>query len=206
MDVIAHQPRSTICNPLSIFRARGSQQTRLVWSEEVPGAAPGRATIFCIILRSSIAEHPFDKWKTAAQYRAEGPCFRRLKIEDRGFQIFEGIAAPGIFNPRYSIDNPSSSSRGARDLHAAVRRRRFEVQVLAGAPFSNVDHVVTVSIPPCEGGSAGASPVGQPRFQNRARGEESSHRPAKPKHPVQVRGARPHFQQPCSSISQSIRL
>lgn len=57
------------------------------------------------------------------------------------------------------------SSRGARDLHAAVRRRRFEVQVLAGAPFPNVDHVVTVSIPPCEGGSAGAIPVGQPSFQ-----------------------------------------
>jgi hypothetical protein len=30
--------------------------------------------------------------------------------------------------------------------------------------FPNVDHVVTVSIPPCEGGSAGAIPVGQPSF------------------------------------------
>ena len=73
MDVIALQPRSTICDPLSIFRARGSQQTRLVWSEEVPGAAPGRATNLIHILRSSIAEHPLDKRKTAAQYRAEGP-------------------------------------------------------------------------------------------------------------------------------------
>lgn len=110
MDVIAHQPRSTICNPLSIFRARGSQQTRLVWSEEAPGAAPGRATIFCIILRSSIAEHPFDKWKTAAQNRAEGPCFRRLKIEDCGFQIFEGRAQlqeSSIYDPQSPIHLPA---------------------------------------------------------------------------------------------------
>ena len=46
MDAIADQPPSTIYNPRSIFRARGSQQTHLAWDEETPGAAPGRATIF----------------------------------------------------------------------------------------------------------------------------------------------------------------
>ncbi len=73
-----------------------------------------------------------------------------------------------------------------KSLHAALRRRRFGVRVLAGAlpqqreahtawrprpqssrerHFPNVDHVVTVSIPPCEGGGTGASPVGQPGFR-----------------------------------------
>ena len=77
-------------------RARGSQQTRLAWNEEsrarsailnsakriplgrLSGKHPGqhrgaRPTIPKTILRSSIAEHPPDKRKTAAQYRAEGP-------------------------------------------------------------------------------------------------------------------------------------
>jgi hypothetical protein len=48
--------------------------------------------------------------------------------------------------PAWSAIFPSS--RSVRVLHAAVRRRRFEVQVLAGAPFPYVDHVVTVASRP----------------------------------------------------------
>jgi len=43
-----NHPPSTIHYLRSQFqhRARGSQQTRLAWDEEKPGAAPGRATNF----------------------------------------------------------------------------------------------------------------------------------------------------------------
>ena len=83
-----------------------------------------------------------------------------------------------------------NSSRGVRVLHAALRRRRFEVRVLAGAPFqippwqrsamhssrkgdhagaapaggllSNGGRDVTASIRSCEDRRAGAAPVGLP--------------------------------------------
>jgi hypothetical protein len=46
----SHTPHIAGSNPASAtilkHRARGSQQTRLAWDEETPGAAPGRATIF----------------------------------------------------------------------------------------------------------------------------------------------------------------
>ena len=154
----------------STSRARESANPPRLERGGTRGSTGARDQFPRTILRSSIAEHPFDKWKTVAQYRAEGP-------------------------------SPVMSKQHARLLTGSSWCKST-----LGSHFPHVDHVVTVSIPPCEGGSAGAIPVGQPKFQKRARGEESSHRPAKPKHPVQVRGARPHFQQPCSSISQSIRL
>lgn len=47
----------------------------------------------------------------------------------------------------------------------AQRPTKAEVRGASPRGSTNVDHDVTVSIPPCEGGSAGASPVGQPTFR-----------------------------------------
>ena len=56
-----------------------------------------------------------------------------------------------------------------RCKRSAQRPTKAEVRGASprGSTISNVDHVVTVSIPPCEGGGAGASPVGQPNPQSR---------------------------------------
>lgn len=90
-----------------------------------------------------------------------------------------------------------------RCKRSAQRPTKAEVRGASprGSTISNVDHVVTVSIPPCEGGGAGASPVGQPNV-HRAHGEETNRRSAKPIHPVRVRGARPL---PNSPVAQSAR-
>ena len=86
---------------------------------------------------------------------------------------------------------PFSSSRSVRVLHAAVRRRKFEVQVLAGAPSLNDDHNVRVASGPVKAAVRVQVPLINPT-SNRAQGEETNRRSAKPIYPVQVRGAR-HF-------------
>jgi hypothetical protein len=63
---------------------------------------------------------------------------------------------------------------------------------LTGGSISNTLHIVTVSIPRCERGGAGANPaVGTILSIIRAQGEEPSQWFASPPYPVQAWGARP---------------
>jgi hypothetical protein len=76
-------------------------------------------------------QRPVEAGKSQARYLTQPPIFTSsigVSASIAAFHAAEAGAAP-------AWSAMFSSSRGVRLLHTAVRRRRFEVQVLAGAPF-----------------------------------------------------------------------
>ena len=77
-------------------------------------------------------------------------CRKQPPISKSSISVSASIAAFHAAEagaaPAWSANLPSS--RSVRVLHAALRRRRLEVQVLAGAPFPNVDHDVIAASGP----------------------------------------------------------
>ena len=125
----------------------------------IAGSNPASATIFNTIAREGVSKPAsFGVRRHPGQHRGARPFYLTSSIgvsaSTVAFHVTEAGAAPA-WSANFQLPK-------CKSLHAALRRRKFKVQVLAGAPSIPCWPCCKSSIPPCEGGGAGASPVGQP--------------------------------------------
>ena len=178
--IIHHLPSTISFSP----RARESANPPRLGRGDTRGST-GARDHFPTILRSSIAEHPPDKRKTAAQYRAEGPPSRVMSKQSR----IAGLIGSSWCKSKPGSHFQRSVSGRSRKLSRKQQHPRwcpgFESLTLRQSSSSSIG--VSASIAAFHAAEAGAAPAWSANPSKLPSCKSSAYRPAK----AEVRGASP---------------